>query len=122
MKHHYDFPDNRIECWDSEGENAYHEAGHITIAAACGLELLPRGILIYEKASASKALLGHADYRDGDLDDLENRKHVLIALIAGVGAQDRQFPETQPHWDPLKSDCYTFLELLKMAAGGWGVE
>jgi hypothetical protein len=89
--------DNQAICWDSEDENAYHEAAHIALAAVLGLELLPDGILIYELASPSKALEGFACYREGDLNDPDNRTKVLLALLAGVKAQDRQFPESKPH-------------------------
>src|SRR5579863_8514121 len=110
MRCQYEFP-GRGEDWDSEDENAYHEAAHITIANICGLELLPEGILIFESASASKKLEGSAYYREGDLDDIDNRKHVLVALIAGMRAQDLKFPETAPHSN--LSDEPKFCEILR---------
>ena len=102
--------DNRLTCWDSEDENAYHEAAHITVAAVLGLELLPEGILIYESAGASKALGGLACYREGDLDDPNNRMNVLSALLAGFKAQDRQFPESKPHGGG--TDIMKFYEIM----------
>jgi len=112
MRCHYEFPDGQAEdWWDSEDENSYHEAAHIAIANIYGLELLPEGILIFESASASKSLEGSAYYREGDLDDIENRKRVLVALIAGMRAQDRKFPEMAPHSS--LSDEPKFCEILR---------
>lgn len=97
MRCEYYFEATSTRCfWDSEDENAYHEAGHEVAAAAGGLLLLPEGILIYEGADASKALSGYACYQEGDLGDISHREAVLIALIAGMRAQDRKFPETAP--------------------------
>jgi hypothetical protein len=103
MRCQYEFP-GRGEDWDSEDENAYHEAAHITIANICGLELLPEGILILESTSASKNLEGNACYHEGDLDDIDNRKNVLVALMAGMRAQDLKFPETAPHYSLSDAD------------------
>ncbi len=98
MRCEYYFEATSTRCfWDSEDENAYHEAGHQVAAAAGGLPLLPEGILIYERADASKALSGYACYREGDFGEISHRDAVLTALIAGMRAQDREFPETAPH-------------------------
>ena len=69
-------------------ETAYHEAGHVVVAAALGLELRIRGITIYEVSS--DVMDGLACYWDDETDWEKN----LQALLGGQIAQWRKFPET----------------------------
>ena len=66
-------------------ETAYHEAGHITTAAAVGLDLQNKGIIIYEVENVGD---GWAFYWE----DNQQWMDILVALRAGQLAQLRQFP------------------------------
>lgn len=70
-------------------ENAYHEAGHIVIAAVSGLDLKTKGIIIYEVSR---------DVTDGWAfywDDKPLWDSILLAVRAGQVAQLRQFPNSE---------------------------
>jgi hypothetical protein len=69
-------------------ETAYHEAGHVVIASAVGLDLRPRGIRIWEAPGGITG--GVACYWE----DAETEP-VLLALQAGQMVQRRQFPESE---------------------------
>lgn len=95
MRCEYRYDENNSRVWDSEDENAYHEAAHAVTAADRGLLLLPGGVIIYEHADESRAVEGFTCYRQGDdLNDPVHRERVLVALIAGIRAQQRKFPES----------------------------
>jgi hypothetical protein len=66
-------------------ETAYHEAGHITIAAAVGLDLQHKGIIVYEVQNVGD---GWAFYWE----DSQQWKDILTALRAGQLAQLKKFP------------------------------
>jgi len=69
-------------------ETAFHEAGHIVVATALGLDLRPKGITIWE---ASKDVMdGLAGYWDDETDWEKN----LQAVRAGQIAQWRTFPKS----------------------------
>jgi hypothetical protein len=70
---------------NSLDETAYHEAGHITIAAAVGLDLQHKGIVVYEVGSVGD---GWAFYWE----DNQQWKDILTALRAGHLAQLKKFP------------------------------
>ena len=67
-------------------ETAYHEAGHVVIAGAVGLDLKPLGIVIREVAE--DVTDGIASYWE----DTAEWEKVLLALCAGEMAQLKQFP------------------------------
>jgi hypothetical protein len=67
-------------------ETAYHEAGHIVVAVALGLDLRPKGITIWEVTK--NVMEGLAGYWDDDTDWEKN----LQAVRAGQIAQWRKFP------------------------------
>ena len=67
-------------------ETAYHEAGHVVIAGAVGLDLKPLGIVIWEVAE--DVTDGIASYWE----DTAEWEKVLLALCAGQMAQLKQFP------------------------------
>ena len=67
-------------------ETAYHEAGHVVIAGAVGLDLKPLGIVIWE--AAEDVTDGIASYWE----DTAEWEKVLLALCAGEMAQLKQFP------------------------------
>jgi len=69
-------------------ETAYHEAGHIVIAAAVGLDLRPKGIVIYEVEDVAD---GWAFYWE----DQPKWKEILLALRAGQVAQLKRFPGSE---------------------------
>jgi hypothetical protein len=76
----------RILIGNTLEEAAYHEAGHIVVAAALGLDLRPKGITIWE---AEKDVMdGLARYLDDEADWEKN----LQAARAGQIAQWRRFP------------------------------
>jgi hypothetical protein len=89
-------------------ETAYHEAGHIVIASAVGLDLRPRGIYIWEEPSGITE--GIACYWE----DAETEQ-VLIALRAGQMAQHRQFPESEMRGS--LPDIKAFDEAVKIVFG-----
>jgi hypothetical protein len=68
-------------------ETAYHEAGHIVVAARLGLDLRPKGITIWE--AAKDVMDGLAGYWDDETDWDKN----LQSIRAGGVAQWRQFPQ-----------------------------
>lgn len=68
-------------------ETAYHEAGHITIAARVGLDLQHKGIVIYEIENVAD---GWAFYWE----DNQQWTNILIALRAGQLAQLKKFPSS----------------------------
>ncbi|MGO8700341.1 MAG: hypothetical protein ACLQVY_21835 [Limisphaerales bacterium] len=68
-------------------ETAYHEAGHIVIAGAVGLDLKPKGIVIYEVEDVAD---GWAFYWE----DKPEWEKILLALRAGQLAQLKQFPDS----------------------------
>ena len=67
-------------------ETAYHEAGHVVVAAAVELDLRPKGITIWE--AAPNVMDGLAGYWDHEIDWEKN----LQAVRAGQIAQWRKFP------------------------------
>lgn len=69
-------------------ETAYHEAGHIVVAARLGLGLRPKGITIWE--AAKDVMDGLAGYWDDGADWDKN----LQAVRAGQIAQWRKFPQS----------------------------
>jgi len=69
-------------------ETAYHEAGHIVVAARLGLDLRPKGITIWK--AAKDVMDGLAGYRDDEADWDKN----LQAGRAGQIAQWRRFPKS----------------------------
>jgi len=69
-------------------ETAYHEAGHIVVAARLGLDLRPKGITIWE--AGKDVMDGLAGYWDDDADWDKN----LQAVRAGQIAQWRRFPKS----------------------------
>jgi hypothetical protein len=70
-------------------ENAYHEAGHIVIAASVCLDLKPKGIVIYEVTR--EVAEGWAFYWE----DRPEWESILMAVRAGQVAQLRQFPKSE---------------------------
>ena len=68
-------------------ETAYHEAGHILVAAVLGLDLRPKGITIWE--AAQDVMDGLARYWESETDWEKN----LQSIRAGGLAQWRQFPQ-----------------------------
>jgi len=66
-------------------ETAYHEAGHMTIAARVSLDLQQKGIVIYEVGNVTD---GWAFYWE----DNQQWKDILTALRAGHIAQQKKFP------------------------------
>jgi hypothetical protein len=66
-------------------ETAYHEAGHIVVAARLGLDLRPKGITIWE--AAKDVMDGLAGYWDHEADWDKN----LQSVLAGQIAQWRKF-------------------------------
>lgn len=69
-------------------ETAYHEAGHIVIAAVGGLDLKPKGIVIYEVRDKAD---GWAFYWE----DKPLWESILRATRAGQIAQLKQFPKSE---------------------------
>ncbi len=69
-------------------ETAYHEAGHIVVAAVLGLDLRSKGITIWE--AAEDVMDGLAGYWDDETDWEKN----LQAVRAGQIAQWRKFPKS----------------------------
>jgi hypothetical protein len=69
-------------------ETAYHEAGHIVVAAVLGLDLRPKGITIWE--AANDVMDGLAGYWDDETDWEKN----LQAVRSGQIAQWRKFPKS----------------------------
>jgi hypothetical protein len=69
-------------------ETAYHEAGHIVVAARLGLDLRPRGIMAWE--AAKDVMDGLACYWDDEADWDKN----LQAVLAGQIAQWRKYPKS----------------------------
>ena len=76
----------RILIGNTMEETAYHEAGHIVIAGAVGLDLRPKGIVIYEVEDVAD---GWAFYWE----DNQQWTDILTALRAGQLAQLKQFPD-----------------------------
>jgi len=72
---------------NSPQETAYHEAGHIVIAAAVGLDLRPAGILLFEVKNVAAGMACY--WEDGEVEP------VLQALRAGQMAQQKQFPNSE---------------------------
>ncbi len=70
-------------------ETAYHEAGHIAVAGAAGLDLKLEGIVIYE--IAEDVTDGWAFYWE----DKPEWEKILLAVRAGQVAQLRQFPQSE---------------------------
>jgi hypothetical protein len=70
---------------NSLDETAYHEAGHITVAAAVGLDLQHKGIVVYEVGNVGD---GWAFYWE----DNQQWTDILVALRAGQLAQLKKFP------------------------------
>jgi hypothetical protein len=68
-------------------ETAYHEAGHIVVATALGLDLKPRGIVIWAAADVD-VTDGLACYCN-DTPDMPTARKVLIGTRAGQLAQVR---------------------------------
>jgi hypothetical protein len=68
-------------------ESAYHEAGHVVVASALGLDLRPRGIVIYEVQNVTDGLACYWE-------DTAETEEVLQALRAGQMAQMRRFPKS----------------------------
>jgi hypothetical protein len=68
-------------------ESAYHESGHIVIAGAVGLDLRPKGIVIYEVQNVTDGLACYWE-------DVGETETVLLALRAGQLAQMKQFPRS----------------------------
>lgn len=68
-------------------ETAYHEAGHIVVAAMLGLDLRPKGITIWE--AAQDVMDGLARYWESETDWEKN----LQSIRAWGLAQWRQFPQ-----------------------------
>jgi hypothetical protein len=62
---------------------AYHEAGHMVIAAALGLKLRPEGLMV---DPCGKGLACYC--RQPDLTDA-TRKRVIVATLAGFAAESR---------------------------------
>jgi hypothetical protein len=69
-------------------ETAYHEAGHIVVAARLGLDLRPKGITIWE--AAPDVMDGLAGYWDDGADWDKN----LQSVRAGQIAQWGKFPHS----------------------------
>lgn len=67
-------------------ETAYHEAGHIVVATALGLDLRPKGITIWE--ARTDVMDGLAGYWDHETDWDKN----LQSVRAGQIAQWQKFP------------------------------
>lgn len=90
-------------------ENAYHETGHIVIAAVSGLDLKTKGIVIYE---VSKEVTdGWAFYwEDKPLWD-----SILLAIRAGQVAQLRQFPKSEFRGG--QQDVKNFFAIVKSQFG-----
>ena len=78
----------RILIGNTMEETAYHEAGHIVIAGAVGLDLRPKGIVIYEVEDVAD---GWAFYWE----DNQQWTDILTALRAGQLAQLKQFPDSE---------------------------
>jgi ATP-dependent Zn protease len=70
---------------NSLDETAYHEAGHIIIAAAVGLDLQHKGIIVYEVENVGE---GWAFYWE----DNQQWKDIFTGLRAGHLAQLKRFP------------------------------
>jgi hypothetical protein len=86
-------------------ETAYHEAGHIVVATALGLDLRPNGITIWE--AAQDVMDGLAGYWDDEADWEKN----LQAVRAGQIAQWREFP--QSHTAGAKPDNDYFFKAVR---------
>jgi hypothetical protein len=78
----------RILIGNTVEETAYHEAGHIVIAGAVGLDLKQKGIVVYEVEDVAD---GWAFYWE----DNQQWSDILLALRAGQLAQLRQFPNSE---------------------------
>ena len=97
---------NELTLGNPLAETAYHEAGHIVVAAATGLPLRPAGITVYEVVN--NVTDGFAVYAE----DEPQREMVLMALLAGVRAQLRQFPNS---WiGGAHSDECKFREIVRL--------
>ena len=86
-------------------ETAYHEAGHLVVATALGLDLRPKGITIWE--AAQDVMDGLAGYWDDEADWGKN----LQAVRAGQIAQWRKFP--QSHMAGAKPDNDYFFKIVR---------
>jgi hypothetical protein len=86
-------------------ETAYHEAGHIVVAARLGLDLRPKGITIWK--AAKDVMDGLAGYWDDEADWDKN----LQAVRAGQIAQWRRFPKSDTSGS--KPDNDYFFKVLK---------
>ncbi|MFZ0798220.1 MAG: hypothetical protein WCA13_21395 [Terriglobales bacterium] len=84
-------------------ESAYHEAGHIVIAAVVGLDLRPAGIILFETDSVAGGIACY--WEDSELEP------VLKALRAGQQAQLKQFPGSEIRGG--QGDVQTFFAALK---------
>jgi hypothetical protein len=79
--------ENAVIIGNNLPETAYHEAGHIVVAAVLGLDLRPKGITIWE--AAQDVMDGLARYWESEMDWEKN----FQSIRAGGLAQWRQFPQ-----------------------------
>jgi hypothetical protein len=86
-------------------ETAYHEAGHIAVATALGLDLRPKGITIWE--AAKDVMDGLAGYWEDETDWDKN----LQAVLAGQIAQRRKFPQSDI--TGAKPDIDSFFKIVR---------
>jgi hypothetical protein len=76
---------NQVLIGNTLEESAFHEAGHIVAASAVGMDLRPRGIVIWEVQNVTDGLACYWE-------DAAEVESVLLALRAGQMAQLKQFP------------------------------
>jgi len=94
----------RILIGNTMEETAYHEAGHIVIAGAVGLDVQPKGIVIYEVEDVAD---GWAFYWE----DNQQWIDILLALRAGQLAQLKKFPKSEFRGG--QSDVQKFSSIVK---------
>jgi hypothetical protein len=92
-------------------ETAYHEAGHIVVAARLGLDLRPNGITIWE--AAPDVMDGLAGYWDHETDWDKN----LQAARAGQIAQWRQFEKSDTSGSKPDNDYFFKVVRERYTAG-----
>ena len=92
-------------------ETAYHEAGHIVVAVALGLDLRPKGITIWQVTN--NVMDGLAGYWDDDTGWEKN----LQAVRAGQIAQWRKFPRSDTTGS--KPDNDYFFKIVKEHFAGY---
>jgi hypothetical protein len=96
---------------------AYHEAGHITVAALQGMRLRERGIHVDLEGSGISYYCHRlpGDLANSERDQLE-RARTIIALYAGITAQRKFFPDCpEKDWASDKATICALLEEMHPA-------